>query len=57
MTQPATSSVPSAPTPGTLAFTKGHGTKNDFVLIADPEGVLDLGGCAQAGRPPQRHRR
>jgi diaminopimelate epimerase len=43
MTQPATSRVPSAPTPGTLAFTKGHGTQNDFVLIADPEGVLDLG--------------
>ena len=25
-----------------LAFTKGHGTENDFVLVPDPEGVLDL---------------
>ena len=26
----------------TISFTKGHGTGNDFVLIADPEGALDL---------------
>ena len=25
-----------------IAFTKGHGTGNDFVIIADPEGELDL---------------
>lgn len=25
-----------------VAFTKGHGTGNDFVLIADPDGALDL---------------
>ena len=25
-----------------VAFTKGHGTGNDFVIIADPEGALDL---------------
>jgi diaminopimelate epimerase len=25
-----------------VAFTKGHGTGNDFVLIADPDGELDL---------------
>ncbi|MGT2424619.1 diaminopimelate epimerase [Amnibacterium kyonggiense] len=25
-----------------LRFTKGHGTGNDFVLVADPDGVLDL---------------
>jgi diaminopimelate epimerase len=25
-----------------FAFTKGHGTGNDFVLLADPDGVLDL---------------
>lgn len=25
-----------------LAFTKGHGTGNDFVLIADPEGMLTV---------------
>ncbi|WP_296195561.1 diaminopimelate epimerase [uncultured Microbacterium sp.] len=26
----------------TLPFTKGHGTGNDFVIIADPDGALDL---------------
>ena len=26
----------------TLPFTKGHGTGNDFVVIADPDGLLDL---------------
>ncbi|MEB4615902.1 diaminopimelate epimerase [Leucobacter sp. M11] len=26
----------------TINFSKGHGTGNDFVLIADPEGSLDL---------------
>lgn len=26
----------------TLAFTKGHGTGNDFVIVADPDGELDL---------------
>lgn len=26
----------------TLAFTKGHGTGNDFVLFSDPEGLIDL---------------
>ncbi|MGO1537804.1 MAG: diaminopimelate epimerase [Leucobacter sp.] len=25
-----------------LAFTKGHGTGNDFVIVADPEGELEL---------------
>ncbi|MFJ6654441.1 diaminopimelate epimerase [Microbacterium sp. NPDC091313] len=28
--------------PQTLTFTKGHGTGNDFVLLADPDGRLDL---------------
>jgi diaminopimelate epimerase len=26
----------------TLTFTKGHGTGNDFVVFADPDGVIDL---------------
>lgn len=26
----------------TVPFTKGHGTGNDFVVIADPDGALDL---------------
>jgi diaminopimelate epimerase len=26
----------------TIHFTKGHGTGNDFVLFADPEGAIDL---------------
>lgn len=28
--------------PHTLPFTKGHGTGNDFVIIADPDGALQL---------------
>jgi len=28
--------------PRQLAFTKGHGTMNDFVVVADPDGVGDL---------------
>lgn len=28
--------------PQTVAFTKGHGTGNDFVVIPDPDGQLDL---------------
>jgi diaminopimelate epimerase len=28
--------------PQTIAFTKGHGTGNDFVLIPDPDGELEL---------------
>lgn len=26
----------------TISFTKGHGTGNDFVLFADPDGLIDL---------------
>lgn len=28
--------------PQTVAFTKGHGTGNDFVILPDPDGLLDL---------------
>ena len=28
--------------PGTVTFTKGHGTGNDFVIVADPDGALAL---------------
>ncbi|GAA2005718.1 diaminopimelate epimerase [Microbacterium ulmi] len=28
--------------PQTVPFTKGHGTGNDFVIVADPDGALDL---------------
>ena len=28
--------------PAALPFVKGHGTGNDFVLIPDPDGALDL---------------
>ena len=28
--------------PQTIAFTKGHGTGNDFVIVPDPDGQLDL---------------
>ncbi|MGQ7296236.1 diaminopimelate epimerase [Quadrisphaera sp. KR29] len=32
----------SAAAPHRLAFTKGHGTQNDFVLLTDPDGDLPL---------------
>lgn len=32
-----------------VAFTKGHGTGNDFILIADPEGELELSDEQVAG--------
>lgn len=38
----------------TLHFTKGHGTGNDFVLFADPEGELELSG-AQLAAIADRH--
>ncbi|MDY0909252.1 diaminopimelate epimerase [Microbacterium sp. CFBP9034] len=28
--------------PQTISFTKGHGTGNDFVIVPDPDGELDL---------------
>lgn len=28
--------------PQTVSFTKGHGTGNDFVIVPDPDGALDL---------------
>ncbi len=28
--------------PQTITFTKGHGTGNDFVIVADPDGALEL---------------
>jgi diaminopimelate epimerase len=38
----------------TLNFTKGHGTGNDFVLFADPEGEIDL-SAAQMAAIADRH--
>ena len=38
----------------TLEFTKGHGTGNDFVLIADPDGALDL-SASQVAAICDRH--
>ena len=38
----------------TLHFTKGHGTGNDFVLFADPEGEIDLSD-AQVAAICDRH--
>ena len=37
-----------------VAFTKGHGTGNDFVIIADPDGQLDL-SAAQVAALCDRH--
>ncbi|MEV8096083.1 diaminopimelate epimerase [Kitasatospora sp. NPDC085879] len=39
--------VPAPATPG-LPFLKGHGTQNDFVIVPDPDGRLDLGPAAVA---------
>ena len=38
-----------------LRFSKGHGTGNDFVLLADPEGLHEL-GPGQIARLCDRHR-
>ncbi|MBX3097967.1 MAG: diaminopimelate epimerase [Salinibacterium sp.] len=38
----------------TIHFTKGHGTGNDFVLFADPDGVVDL-TAAQIAAICDRH--
>ncbi|MFD9128863.1 diaminopimelate epimerase [Kitasatospora sp. NPDC059571] len=38
----------SAPTAPGLPFLKGHGTENDFVILPDPDGRLDLGPAAVA---------
>lgn len=37
-----------------LEFTKGHGTGNDFVFFADPEGVVELDG-SQLSELADRH--
>jgi diaminopimelate epimerase len=37
-----------------LRFTKGHGTGNDFVLFADPDGAVELDG-AQLSELADRH--
>ncbi len=38
----------------TIRFTKGHGTGNDFVLFADPDGEIDL-SAAQVAAICDRH--
>lgn len=38
----------------TIDFTKGHGTGNDFVLIADPDGAIEL-SAAQVALICDRH--
>jgi diaminopimelate epimerase len=40
--------------PQTLTFTKGHGTGNDFVVLADPEGSIQLSD-AQVAALCDRH--
>ena len=46
---------PAFRTLGGLRFSKGHGTGNDFVLIADPEGVHTI-DAGQAAALCDRHR-
>ncbi len=38
----------------TLRFTKGHGTGNDFVLVSDPEGEIDLSPAQRAALADRR---
>ena len=40
---PAETLEPAISTLGGLRFSKGHGTGNDFVLIADPDGIHTIG--------------
>ncbi len=39
---PLTETSSTASPPTGLRFTKGHGTENDFVIVPDPDGLLDL---------------
>ncbi|WP_066285957.1 diaminopimelate epimerase [Arthrobacter sp. B6] len=52
---PAETLEPAFPTLGGLRFSKGHGTGNDFVLIADPDGVHTI-AADQAAALCDRHR-
>ena len=52
---PAETLEPAVPTLAGLRFSKGHGTGNDFVLIADPDGVHTI-GPGQAAALCDRHR-
>ena len=52
---PAETTEPAFRTLGGLRFSKGHGTGNDFVLIADPEGVHTI-DADQVAALCDRHR-
>ena len=52
---PAETAEPSLTTLGGLRFSKGHGTGNDFVLIADPDGVHTI-ASPQVAALCDRHR-
>src|SRR5699024_12548591 len=39
---------------GRIEFTKGHGTENDFVVVDDPDGLLDLDAAAVAALSDRR---
>jgi diaminopimelate epimerase len=54
-TTPAETAEPAFLTLGGLRFSKGHGTGNDFVLIADPDGVHTI-DAAQVAALCDRHR-
>ena len=55
----AARSIGGVSAPQGLAFTKGHGTENDFVLVADPDGVVEPHRRRRRRdlRPPGRDRR
>jgi diaminopimelate epimerase len=54
-TIPAETAEPAFRTLGGLRFSKGHGTGNDFVLVADPDGVRTI-DAEQVAALCDRHR-
>lgn len=53
-TQTQASSEARTPLSG-LPFTKGHGTGNDFILVADPDGTIEI-GAEDVAAACDRHR-
>ncbi|GAB3538789.1 diaminopimelate epimerase [Arthrobacter tecti] len=53
-TQPDAALAASTPLSG-LSFSKGHGTGNDFLLLADPDGSIEL-GVEEVAAACDRHR-
>ncbi|KRF04920.1 diaminopimelate epimerase [Arthrobacter sp. Soil782] len=55
MTSHTESALPARPGLSGLSFSKGHGTGNDFILVADPNGSVDV-TAADVAAACDRHR-